>query len=270
MTSTTMPALRRVAALTTATLTTAALAAGPLSLAPSHAAAAKADAYKVTAKANLKVAIGKEDTIKVRGRVTPKAAGEKVILQQRVAGKQKWRATGSAKVKSSGAYVLEDDPSTPGMREYRVVKPASDGLRRGVSKALPVQVYAWQSLASRLSGARVNLDPGTVMIAADSYSLSLATATSGTPASVEYTLGRKCTDLRATYALTDDSATGSTGRVTVTSDGTVVDDHALAVGTVVAGSLDVTGVFRLRFDLTTSATPAATAAIATPEVLCTR
>jgi hypothetical protein len=32
----------------------------------------------------------------------------------------------------------------------------------------------------------------------------------------------------------------------------------------------VTDVFRVKLDLTTSATPAAVAAVATPEVLCTR
>ena len=36
------------------------------------------------------------------------------------------------------------------------------------------------------------------------------------------------------------------------------------------GTCDVSGVFRLKIGLNTSATPAATAAVATPEVLCTR
>ena len=34
--------------------------------------------------------------------------------------------------------------------------------------------------------------------------------------------------------------------------------------------LDVSDVFRLKVDLSTSTTPAAVAAVATPEVLCTR
>ena len=93
----------------------------------------------------------------------------------------------------------------------------------------------------------------------------------GTAATTEYTLGRKCTALRATYALTDSSATGSSGAVTVTADGKQVAAHSLAVGTIVADEeLDLTGVFRLKLDASTSATPAATAAVATPEVLCTR
>jgi hypothetical protein len=256
---------------TTVWTAVAGLAAGACALAaPVHAAPAKADAYTVTASINKTVAIGKEDVLKVRGKVTPKAAGQKVILQQRVGGKKKWKATGTATIKKNGTYKVTDDPSTPGTREYRVVKPASMGIGKGTSKVLEVEVYAWQKLLSRVSGPRENLYPTGVTIGAEYYSHSLATVTSGTPASVEYTLGRKCTDLRTTYALTDSSATGSSGQVTVTTDGTVVASHALAIGTVVDGSMDVSDVFRIRLDLTTSATPAAVAAIAKPEVLCTR
>jgi hypothetical protein len=117
----------------------------------------------------------------------------------------------------------------------------------------------------------VNVAPAGVLIGAEYFGQSLATTVAGTPSSVEYTLGRKCTDLRATYALTDSSATGSSGAVTVSADGAVLANHSLSVGTVVVDEvLDVSDVFRLKVDLATSATPAAIAAVATPEVLCTR
>ena len=77
--------------------------------------------------------------------------------------------------------------------------------------------------------------------------------------------------LRATYALTDSSATGSSGAVTVCADGAVLATHPLAVGTVVADEvLDLTGRLPPQVRPTTTATPAAIAAVATPEVLCTR
>jgi len=254
----------------TALAATVALAAGSLALsAPAQAAPAKA--YKVTAKANIEVAVAKEDTVKVRGRVTPRAAGQKVVLQQRVGNKKTWKVTGNARVKGNGTYLLKDKPSTPGSREYRVLKPASSGIAKGFSKPVAVEVYKWEKLAYRTSGPRVNLDSTGVLIGADYYGQSLATTTSGEPSSVEYTLGRKCSALRATYALTDSSATGSSGAVTVTADGAVLATHPLAVGTVVADEvLDLSGVFRLKIDLSTTATPAAVAAVATPEVLCTR
>ncbi len=247
----------------TALAATVALAAGSLALAPPAQAA--------PAKANLEVAVAKEDTVKVKGRVTPKAAGEKVVLQQRVGNKKSWKSTGNAKIKKNGTYVLKDTPSTQGSREYRVLKPASKGLKKGYSKALAVEVYKWEKLVYRLSGPRVNVEPTGVLIGAEYYGQSLATTTSGTPSSVEYTLGRKCTDLRATYALTDSSATGSSGAVIVSADGAVLASHPLSVGTVIADEvLDVSDVFRLKVDLSTSAPPAAVAAVATPEVLCTR
>ncbi|NPC45018.1 hypothetical protein [Nocardioides sp. zg-1230] len=257
----------------TAIAATVALAAGSLALTtPTQAAPAKARTYKVSAKANIDVAVAKEDTVKVKGRVTPKAAGEKVVLQQRVGNKKTWKSTDNAKVKRNGTYVLKDKPTTQGPREYRVLKPGSRGIKKGYSKALPVEVYKWEKLVFRPSGPRVNVEPAGVLIGAEYYGQSLATTTAGTPSSVEYTLGRdKCTDLRATYALTDSSATGSSGAVTISSGDKVLATHSLAIGTVVADEvLDVSDVFRLKIDLSTTATPAAVAAVATPEVLCTR
>jgi hypothetical protein len=256
----------------TAMAAAAALAVSPLALASTtYAAPAKAQAWSVTAKINKTVAIGKETTLKVRGRVTPKAQGQKVVLQQRVGNKKTWKVTGTTKIKKDGTYLLKDDPSTPGAREYRVVKPASNGLAKGISKPLAVEVYAWQKLGYRPAGPITNLALTGATIATDYYGVSLVTDVAGTPSSVEYTLGRKCLELRASYALTDQAATGSSGAVTVTGDGAVLATHPLSVGTIVADEvLDVTDVFRVKLDLTTSATPAAVAAVATPEVLCTR
>lgn len=268
MTSTPTPALRRTATWAAA----AALALGPVALATTtYAAPARAGAYTVTAKINKTVAIGKETTLKVRGRVTPKAAGRKVVLQQRVGRKTTWKMTGTSTIKKDGTYLLKDDPSTPGSREYRVVKPASDGIAKGISKTLAVEVYSWQKLVFRTPVA-TNVAPAGVTIGAEYFGQSLATQVSGTPASIEYTLGRKCLELRATYALTDQSVSGSSGSISVTGDGAVLASHLLSVGTIVDGeSLDLTDVFRLKFDLGTSPAPAAAiAAIATPEVLCTR
>lgn len=255
---------------------TAALALSPLALAASSTAApavhAKAGAsYSVSIKASTDTAIAKETTVKVKGRVTPKAAGQKVILQQRVGTKKKWTVTGEAKVKNNGTYKLTDKPSTPGSREYRVLKPASNGVAKGLSKAVEVEVYRWEKLASRQAVA-TNFGYAGVNIGAEYYGASLATTTAGTASTLEYTLGRKCTSLRATYALTDESVTGAIGTVKVTGDGATLVDHALAVGTVVADeTTDLTGVFRLKVDATTTAAPAAaTVAVGTPEVLCTR
>ena len=254
----------------TALAATVALTAGSLALtAPSQAAPART--YKVTAKANLEIAVAREDTVKVRGRVTPKAAGQKVVLQQRVGENPRWKRTGTAKVRRNGTYVLEDRPTTPGSREYRVLKPGSRGIKKGWSKPVAVEVYRWQKLASRRVGPSENISTTSVYIGAGLATRSLVNIEPGVPASVEYTLNRKCVELRARYALTDQSATGSSGEISVSADGAVRTTHSLAVGTIVDDEpLDVSDVFRLKIDISTSATPAAYAAVATPEVLCTR
>ena len=174
----------------------AALALSPLALtAPSYAAPARADSWTVTATISDTVAIGKETILKVRGRVTPKAAGQKVVLQQRVGTKKAWKATGSAKVKRNGTYLLKDMPSTAGTRSYRVLKPASNGLRKGLSKPIEVDVYRWGKLTMRPVGPSENLIPDHVYIGTDYYSRSLVNTEAGVPASIEFTLGRKCLEL---------------------------------------------------------------------------
>ena len=254
---------------------TTALALSPLALAATttqaQAASAKAGSYSVSAKANLEVAVAREDKVKVTGRVSPRAAGQKVILQQRVGTKKSWKQTGKAKIKQNGTYVVKDKPTTPGTRQYRVVKPASAGIRKGTSKPVTVVVYRWEKLGRRAAGPNTNVTLASAIIGTDYYGNSLVTETAGTPASIEYTLGRKCLELRSSYALTDASASGSSGAITVSTDGTARATHSLAVGTVVADEvIDLTGAFRLKFALDTSATPVAIAAVAEPEVLCTR
>lgn len=266
----------------TALAAAAAVTASSLALAtPAQAAPAKAKSYTVTAKANLDTAIAKEDTVKVKGRVSPKAAGEKVVLQQRVGTKKKWTATGTAKIKKNGTYKLTDKPSVPGSREYRVLKPGSKGVKKGFSAPVEVEVYRWEKLAYREAVNKGFVATGAT-IGAEYYGQTLATTTPGSPASLEYTLGRKCISLRATYALTDQSVSGSSGAVVVAGDGKLLTQHSLAVGTIFADEVvDITDVFRLKIDATTTGAttgtppttttePAATLAVATPEVLCTR
>jgi hypothetical protein len=234
--------------------------------APSARAAAP---YTVIAKVNTATAIAKEDTVKVSGKVTPKAAGDRVILQQRLASKSKWGNSGTAKIKKNGKFVLTDDPSTPGTRFYRVLKPASGKVKAATSKELEVVVYRWERLASRPAGPMEGLNLGTVAIATDSFPSSISTSEVGAPGSVEYTLGRKCRTLRASYALTDASPSGATGTVTVSTDGVGRVSHPLTIGAIVRDQeISLDDVFRIKLDLTSEL--GAVTAIGTPEVLCTK
>lgn len=257
-------ALAPVAALTTITTAGGAASAGAV---PS--AADRAPAYSVTAKINTSEVVADEATVRIAGSVRPRAAGQVVVLQQRLDGTKRWKKSGEAKVRPSGRYVLRDDPSTPGVRFYRVLKPASNGVKAGTSRELQLDVWSWQRLVTRPVGASDGVTYGSPQFGADTYPASIVADNLGPPSFVEYTLGRKCRSLRATYALTDFSASGATGTVSVTLDGTQAWTTPLATGTIVSDHvIDLTDVFRIRFDLTATASPAGYAAIGTPEVLC--
>lgn len=268
--------MHRITTTITTLATAAAVVAGPLALASTTAQAAdtterRAAAYTVKAKVNKDVVTVGEDVVKVRGKVSPRAAGAKVVLQQRLEGRSKWAVSSKGKVKRNGTYLLEDEPSVAGTREYRVLKPASDGVRKGTSKVLAVEVYRWELLGRRTPGAVENVHTLTTStIGTREYWPSLVVTTPGTAAYVEYTLGRLCTDLRTTYALDDTSASGATGAVRLIVDGVTKVDQGLAVGQVVESTTDLTGAFRLRYELTSSASPVSRPVVATPEVRCTK
>ena len=229
-----------------------------------------AAAFKVIAAIDKTEVVAGEDTVRITGRVRPRAAGEKVFLQQRLNGSNKWTKSGKATIKPSGRFVLTDEPSRAGTRSYRVLKPASDGLRAATSREMQLDVWAWERLTWRTTGANagVAVDVATT-IGAVGYYDSLVLQTSGRAGYVEYTLGKKCRSLRATYALTDDSTTGAWGAVTVSVDGVAKVTHQLATGTVITDHvIDVRDAFRIRFDLTGTATPAGRSAVGSPEVLC--
>lgn len=252
--------------------TTATAGQAPAAGSTAQAATREAPAaFSVFAKINKATAIAKEDTVKVRGRVGPGAAGDKVVLQQRMEGKKIWSVSGTTKVKANGTFLLKDDPSTAGTRLYRVLKPAEGKVEKGVSKELELVVYGWEALAYRTPGPSTGISPTRATIATEGFAASLVTSVAGTPGSIEYTLGKKCLRLRSTYALTDSSATGGTGAVALKVDGAVAFASALAIGQVIEDSeVDVTDAFRISYELSSSATPTALAAIATPEVLCTK
>ena len=256
----------------TAAVTAVLIAAGLLAPAATATAAAPAakPTWKVSANLNAATVVVGEDTVVVKGRVRPNARGQKVVLQQRLEKQTSWRKSGVARIKRNGTYKLTDEPSEGGLREYRVLKPGTDGLKKGVSRALPVTVYAWQDLVGAFAGPSSGLSPAAVSIATRNYSNSLAQTTAGTAGFAEFTLGRLCTSLEATYALSDTSETGSTGAVQVTTDGAVRSSTPLAVGTLIEATLDLRNVFRLRFDLASSATPKGVTAVGTPRVLCAR
>ncbi len=260
--------MRRVAAVT-AVLIAAGLLAPATSAEADTARAAKAT-WKVTASINTQKIVAGEGRIVVRGRVKPSAAGQKVVLQQRLEKQRRWAKSGATRIKKNGSFKVTDRPQAGGVREYRVAKPGTDGRKKGYSKAMPVTVFAWQDLASFFTGPRSEAIVTWATIGTRTYSPSIVQSTPGTPGYAEFTLGRLCTSLEATYALTDTSETGSTGGVQVLADGATRYSALMGVGTITDPAIDLTNVYRLRFDLDSSLAPQGYAAVGTPRVLCAK
>lgn len=241
----------------------------PASSVPDHGAReAAAATYKVIARIDVSEAVAGEDTVRITGKVRPGAAGQKVVLQQRRDDTTRWVKTGTARIKPSGRFVLEDDPSRAGVRYYRVLKPAAAGIKAGRSRELRLDVWGWEPLTWRGAGANDGVLVGTYASFGAVPYFSIVQKQAGLPGYVEYTLGGKVRALRATYALTDTSATGASGTVAVSVDGVPVVTHTLVTGSIVHDYVvNTTDAFRVRFDLMGSATPAGLAAVGGPEVL---
>lgn len=256
-------------------ITAAAVVVSPVAVAATAQAAPddvrKPAAYTVTAKVNTQEMDLGEGVVKVRGKVTPRAAGRRVFLQQRGAGAKKWTVITRATIRRNGTYLLTDEPGAFGTHQYRVVKLRSDGVRRGTSPVVAVQVYAWQKLAQRPRGAFENIAvSSTALVGGQPYAFSFQPFTRGAPSYVEYPLKGLCTDLRTTYAMHDSAAAGSSSRITLALDGVTKVDQVLVKGQVVPSTTDLTDALTLRYDLFSNADPASYPAVLVPEVRCTK
>jgi len=210
-----------------------------------------------------------EDTLRFTGWVRPKVKGQRVVLQQRLEGNTRWSKSSSTRLRASGRFTLEDTPSAPGTRYYRIRKSPGKGAKVAFSDEVKVVVYRWENLTGRAFGPKVNVDPAVVTLGAVVRPNSLATKTPA-EGTIEYTLGGKCTSLSATYGLTDASATGATGTAKLEADGVTKVWENLTIGTLKEHTSDITGAYRVLFRFNASVTPAGQVAAADVKVLCTK
>ena len=247
------------------------VAAGPVAAGPAPAPApaqAQAAPYAVTLAAS-RTSVEQGQRVVLTGKVRPRAAGEKVVVEVRYGGHRTWRKTGTAKVKRTGRYRFVDTIQTARSRAYRVVKPAGDGLRRGTSRQVEVTVHAWQDLGGRTPSAEsgTQVEHG-VPINGVTHRTAILGETTSRASYLEYTLGRRCTQLRTTIGLTDRTPSGGTGTVAISADGTSLFSQAFGLGSSVDQVLAVGGVYRLRVDLTQTSATVTEPALGTAQVLC--
>jgi hypothetical protein len=197
---------------------------------PVTAAHAKAT-WLVTVKASHStVNVGQKVTF--TGSVKPggKAAGQKVVLQERFKPGAKWQDQTKDKINSSGKYSLSDRPTANTRHAYRVVMPAVGSHSKGVSRTIQVTAYGWVDLTGFAGINGHGMTSGSVDINGKTYDHSVRSSQPNSTGSIEYNLSHQCDAMRSTFGISDGSTTGGQAEVGVLSDGTSVYDKTFDLG----------------------------------------
>lgn len=198
--------------------------------------------------------------VHVTGRVTPSAVGEGVILQQR-RGTGPWKKADWSPIRDGGTFSLLDFPTTPGVRHYRVVKPASRGVAAGTSAPMRVVVldYEWRSLlGTEVALANLTRDPVDVLGTRQEGRLTLTDPSQTGLA--EYDLGGRCALIKVGAGMAARSAIDSRGWIARTDDGvedafTVYDSDDGTWGSAAIIENVATGTRRLQLLFHATETP---------------
>jgi hypothetical protein len=197
--------MRTFASVLTALIVTTAVV---LVTSPADAAAR----YVVTATANAdNLDVGHSFT--VTGKVTPRARGQRVKVQRLVGGH--WTTIARPRLNRHSHYRATVVVAAPGNNRYRVVKPRSNGHRRGVSPTITVVGWRWRPLTampvSGLSFHAAQLASGQLGPAPYS-TIYRPFVKLGDPASssgsISYRLDGNCVAFDATVGVTPDSSAG--------------------------------------------------------------
>jgi hypothetical protein len=233
--------------------------------------------WHVTIEANrTTVSLGQK--VRLTGKVARSAAGGLVRLYERASVDRPWRYQRNALVHQDGTYATYDKPTVNSPRQYRVLMPANQHHKKGLSRAVTVDVFRWTSLTSFPAVNQSYLDvEASVTMNGTSYPSSLEAVIyhdpdSPTSQSIEFNLGHQCTRFRGTFGLSDDSETGSQATVTALADGTswFTDTFGLGESTPNTRTF-ATAPLKLRFETTSDVSGLdGLGAVGTPEVYCER
>lgn len=237
--------------------------------------APRATRYEVTATVS-STEPEQGDKIKIRGSVTPGAKGAKVVLQKRYGTSGKWKKADTDTLNGKGHFKFKDEVDSVRFRQYRVVKPAEDGIKAGRSKKLGVTVYGWRALTT-LNPVATNGtgETSSVTINATAYEQSIVGNSFGNSGSIAYNINRGCKRFEGRVGLSDSSALTASGHIKLMGDTTALYDNSFGLTQSAAVALDLTGVFRITVDWTSSNTEGtpenqsgAIIAVGAPRVLC--
>jgi hypothetical protein len=244
------------------TASLAAAAAGPAGATSAHSAP-RGGSYQVTAKVNVtEPVLG--DLVKIKGAVSPAAAGQKVQLEVLYADRKQWKTIGSDTLSATSKFKLTDKVGSVRVRKYRVVKAAGNGRSAGHSGSLKVTVYGWRPLASVPSVNNSGIYGASASINGVAYPNSMWGYNAGS--SADFNLNRGCKTLDARYGLDDSSASGATATWSLAVDGTPAYAGTFGLTQSAEVFTDITNAFRIT--LHQSLTGTGHSALAAPRVLC--
>ena len=238
-------------------------------------AAAKVKKFEVTATVS-QAEPEQGDKIKIKGSVTRADKGDKVILQKRYGTSGKWKKADTDTLNGKGNFKFTEKVNSVRFRQYRVLKPGEDGIKPGHSAKLKVTVYGWRDLTSLSPVAYTGTEEvNTVNINAQAYEQSILGNGYGNAGSIAYNINRGCKRFEGRVGLSDFSQVTATGNISLTADTTLKFQNSFGLTQSQPVGLDVTGVFRLTVDWTstnTAGTPenqsGAVIAVGSPRLLC--
>lgn len=216
------------------------------------------------------------DKIKIKGTVSPAKPGSTVLLQKKYSGDKKWKDVGTDKLNAKGKFKFKDQVDSVRFREYRVLKAAEGGRAAGESNKVGVTVFGWRYLTSlgAVSGSGT-YETGSVNINAKAYENSIISVSHEDEGSIAYNIDRKCKEFVVRAGLSDSSEITATGNIVLKADTTTFYSNSFDLTESAPVSRDVTGVFRITMDWTstnTDGTPTdqsgAVVALGSPKLLC--
>jgi NPCBM/NEW2 domain-containing protein len=256
--------------LATALSSATALASAEAATTQHDSAQRAAHSYRVVAKVN-KTDRMVDDTVKIKAKVTPAAPGASVTLQLKYDDQKKWKTVDHGRLNGQGKVTFKDKLSSPRVRKYRVVKPADSTAGAGNGETEKVFVFGWRDLTSIPAASAGNMSKvETLSINGVAYPSSVHSYVGypppGNTGSIEYNLNRGCKAFRGTVGLDDSSPASGTATIQLSTDGAQRYSGSFALTQSAAVAFDVTNVFRLSIATTTTAN--GSAAVGTPQVLC--
>jgi hypothetical protein len=222
-----------------------------------------------------------EKGLRLSGRVTPGVKDAKVVLQYQLIGKG-WRRSQTTTTNKKGRYSFTDLPSIGGVRKYRVMAKPTPESGKGFSTEREVTVYRWWDLVSIApregSAVATTQRYGKFSVnGADfvkGYAGFVDQASKTYTGTADWNLTRKCTSLTTTFGVIDDADDGAVASFQLLGDGVEKFASTQALATSAPVTVDISGVFRLKYTWAVptpaegTTAPRVTPVMAGPEVLC--